>query len=124
MVEPGYIIGSDIGLSPGRRQAITWTNVGILLIWLLGTNFNEILIEIYTLSVKKMHLKVSSGNSRPFCLALNVITGVDIINTMVAIVFSNRCCSDCLVAQLAANAIIHQDLNDSFTVNNFSIECC
>ena len=25
-------IGSDNGLSPGRRQAIVWTNAGILLI--------------------------------------------------------------------------------------------
>ena len=25
------IIGSDNGLSPGRRQAIIWTNAGILL---------------------------------------------------------------------------------------------
>ena len=40
------IIGSDNGLSPGRRQAIIWTNVGILLIGPLGTNFSEILIEI------------------------------------------------------------------------------
>ena len=39
-------IGSDNGLSPGRRQAIIWINAGILLIWPLGTNFNEILIEI------------------------------------------------------------------------------
>ena len=31
------IIGSDNGLSPGRRQAITWTNAGILLIGPLGT---------------------------------------------------------------------------------------
>ena len=38
------IIGSDNGLSPGRRQAIIWTNAGILLIGPLGTNFNEILI--------------------------------------------------------------------------------
>ena len=36
------IIASDNGLSPGRRQAIIWTNVGILLIGPLGTNFNEI----------------------------------------------------------------------------------
>ena len=42
------IIGSDNGLSPGRRQAITWTNVGILLIGPLGTNFSEILIETRT----------------------------------------------------------------------------
>ena len=26
------VIGSDNGLSPGRRQAIIWTNAGILLI--------------------------------------------------------------------------------------------
>ena len=36
------IIGSDNGLSPGRRQAIIWTNAGILLIGPLGTNFSEI----------------------------------------------------------------------------------
>ena len=40
------IIASDNGLSPGRRQAIIWTSAGILLIWHLGTNFNEISIEI------------------------------------------------------------------------------
>ena len=39
-------IGSDNGLSPGRRQAIIRTNAGILLIGPLGTNFSEILIEI------------------------------------------------------------------------------
>ena len=38
------IIGSDNCLSPSRRQAIFWTSAGILLIWPLGTNFNEILI--------------------------------------------------------------------------------
>ena len=38
------IIGSDNGLSPGRRQAIIWTNAGISLIGPLGTNFSEILI--------------------------------------------------------------------------------
>ena len=67
------IIGSDNGLSPGRRQAITWTNVGILLIWPLGTNFSEMLIEIHTFSFKKIHLKMSSGKWRPFCLGLNVL---------------------------------------------------
>ena len=33
------IIGSDNGLSPGRRQTIIWTNAGILIIGSLGTNF-------------------------------------------------------------------------------------
>ena len=41
------IIGSDNGLSPGRRQAITWTNVGLLLIGPLESNVSEILIELY-----------------------------------------------------------------------------
>ena len=65
------IIGSDNGLSPGRRQAIIWSNAGILLIGPLGTNFSEILIAIEIFSVKKMHLNMSSGKLRPFCLGLN-----------------------------------------------------
>ena len=34
--------GSDNGLSPGRRQAIIWTNAGVLFIGPLGTKFSEI----------------------------------------------------------------------------------
>ena len=68
------IIGSDNGLSPSRRQAIICTNAGILLIRPLGTNFNEILIEIHIISFKKIHLKMSSGKWRTFCLGLNVLT--------------------------------------------------
>ena len=75
------IIGSDNGLSPGRRQAIIWTNSGMLLIWPLGTNFSEMLIEVHicemlikvhTFSFKKMHLKISSAKWRQFYLGLNV----------------------------------------------------
>ena len=54
-------IGSDNGLSPGRRQAIIWTNAWILLIGPLGTKFSGILSEIHTLSFKKMHFKTSSA---------------------------------------------------------------
>ena len=68
------IIGSDNGLSPGRRQVITWTNDGILLIGPLGTNFSEILSKIHTVSFKKMHLKTSSAKWRPFCISPNVLT--------------------------------------------------
>ena len=75
------IIASDNGLSPGRRQAIIWTNAWILLIGPLGTNFNEILIEIHTFSSKKMHLKISSAKWRPFCLGLNVLTLTHILIT-------------------------------------------
>ena len=67
------IIDSDNGLSAGRRQAIIWTIAGTLLIGPLGTDFSEILIEISIFSLGKMHLKMS-GNWRPFCLGLNVLT--------------------------------------------------
>ena len=70
------IIGSDNGLSPGLRQAIIWTNAGILLIRPLGTNFNEMLIEILAFSFMKMRFKVSSAKWRPFCLGLNVLRQV------------------------------------------------
>ena len=65
------IIGSDNGLSPGRRQAIIWTNAGILLIRTLGTNFNEILSEIQSFSFSKMHLKMSSAKWRLFGIGFN-----------------------------------------------------
>ena len=38
------IIGSNSGLSPGRGQAIAWTNAGLLLIGPLGKNLSEIVI--------------------------------------------------------------------------------
>ena len=75
------IIGSDNGLPPDRRQAIIWTNAGILLIGPMGTNFSEILIKNYTFSFRKIHLKMSSGKWRPFCLGLNVLTGSAVSRT-------------------------------------------
>ena len=71
-------IASDNGLSPGRRQAIIWTNAGILLIGPLETNFSEILSEIHTFSFKKMRFKMSSGKWRPFCLGLNVLNKISL----------------------------------------------
>ena len=68
------ITGSDNGLSPGRRQAIFWTNAGILLIRTLGANFSEILSAIHAFSFTKMHLKMSSAKWRQFCLGLNVLS--------------------------------------------------
>ena len=61
------MIGSDNGLSPGRRQAIIWTDAGNLLIG--PFNFSEILIEINIFSFMKVHLKMSSGNGGHFVLA-------------------------------------------------------
>ena len=51
------IIGSGNGLSPMRRQAITWTNVDILII-------------IQCFKFNKMHLKMSAKRLL-FCLGLN-----------------------------------------------------
>ena len=67
------IIGSDNGLSPGRRQAIIWTNAGILLIGPLGTNFREILIEIQTFSLKKTRFQMPSAKCCSFRFGLNVL---------------------------------------------------
>ena len=66
------IIDSDNGLSPGRRQAIIWTNAGILLIRHLGTNFSEILIEIHT-------FENVVWKWRPFCLGLNELKGIYLV---------------------------------------------
>ena len=64
------IIDSDNGLSPGRRQAIIWTNAGIWLIWTLGKNFSEILSEIHTFSFnKKCIWKCCLVNGGHFVLA-------------------------------------------------------
>ena len=57
-----FHIGADNGLAPIRRQAIIWTNAGILLTGPLGRNL-----------FKKMHLKMSSLKCWPFCLSLNVL---------------------------------------------------
>ena len=67
------IIGSDNGLSPGRRQAIIWTNAEILLIGHLGKNFSGILIEIHTFSFKENAFenvvwKTAAILSRPQCV--------------------------------------------------------
>ena len=67
------IIGPDNGFSPGRSQAIFWTNAGILLIGPWGTNFSEVLIGIHAFSFKKIHLKMSSAKWRSFYLGLNVL---------------------------------------------------
>ena len=66
------IISSDNGLSPGWRQAIIWTNAGILLIGPFEIKFSEILIKINWFSFKKMHLNISA-KWQLFCLYLNVL---------------------------------------------------
>ena len=70
------IIGSNNGLSPGRCQTIIWTNAGLLFFEPFGTYFSEIWIKIEHFSLKKIHLKMSSGKWRPFCLCRNELMHV------------------------------------------------
>ena len=70
-VSKQIIIGSDNGLSPGRRLAIIWHNAAILLIGPLATYFNEILNEINIFSFNIFE-NVSSKR-RPFCLCVSVL---------------------------------------------------
>ena len=65
------ILGSDNGLSPGRRQAILWTNAEVFLVGLSGKNFSEILIKIQTFLLKNTFENVCemvSISSRPECV--------------------------------------------------------
>ena len=63
------IIGLANGLSPGRHQAIIWTNAGILFFRTLGTNLSELLSKVHTFSFKKMYLKMLSAKCRQFVSA-------------------------------------------------------
>ena len=90
------IIGSGNGLSPGRRQAIIWTNAGILLIRSLGTNLSEILCKIHSFSFKKMLLKMSSAKGRLFSLGLNELKYMPIQGRW-------RRCHDCQVVLVAVS---------------------
>ena len=60
-------IGSDNGLTPVRRQVITWTNTALLSIGPLGTNFSEIWIKTQNVSFTKIQLKISPAKWRPYC---------------------------------------------------------
>ena len=48
------VIDSDNGLSPGRRQTITWTDADLLSMGQVGTNFSEICIKIVIFSLKNV----------------------------------------------------------------------
>ena len=85
------IVASDNGLSPGRRQAIIWTNAGILLVGSLETNFSEILMEIHTFSFNKTHLKTSSAKWRPCCLGRNVLRNMATVAVAITPAFSQQC---------------------------------
>ena len=68
------IIGSDSGLSPGGRQAIIWTNDGILSIGPWRNKFQwHFYHKFKHFHSRKMEFKISSATWHPFCLGLNVL---------------------------------------------------
>ena len=76
------IIGLDNGLSPGRCQAIIWTNARILLIEPLGTNFSEIFnknsnIFIQENAFESVACEMAAILSQPQCVNKDS-SGVDI----------------------------------------------
>ena len=76
------IIGSDNGLSPGRHQAIIWTNAGILLIGPLGTNFNRnSYIFIQENPFETVVWKMAAILSRPQCVNMATDWLTALLNT-------------------------------------------
>ena len=80
------IFGSDNGLSPGRHQAIIWTNDWIMIIVSLETNFSEInLYQNFYISFQEYALengvwKLGAILSRPQCvLKVAIYIGKNII---------------------------------------------
>ena len=63
-----FNLSSDNGLSPGRHQAIIWTNAGILLFEPRGIRLSELLIEIKTFLFTETHLKLWSAKWRLYGL--------------------------------------------------------
>ena len=119
------IIGSDNGLAPGRRQAIIWTNAGILLIWPLGTNCCEIVIEIQPFPLKRMHLKMPSAKWRPICLGHYLNQRWNIVNMTLrnklawsinrkATIFIDENASENVVCEMAAILSRAQCVRDSY----------
>ena len=95
-------INSDNGLSPARRQAIIWTNAGILLL-ILGANFSEIFSEIHRILIhenafENVVYEMAAILSRPPCVKVFLRLGVSgrdkrrtiDFNFLFVFVFQNR----------------------------------
>ena len=71
------VISPATGLSPFRRQAITWTNVDILLTEPLETKFNDISTHIWNFQLEhcpwKCRLQMSAILIRPQCVKVNLV---------------------------------------------------
>ena len=71
------LFGATTGLpnNPFQRQALIWTNHGLLIIRALATKFSKIWIKMQRFSLKKINSEIYFVKYRPFCLRLNVLYG-------------------------------------------------
>ena len=67
------IIGSDNGLSPGRRQAIISTNAGVFFYLTLRDKLQWNINGNWCIFIREMYSKMSSVKYRPSYLGLNVL---------------------------------------------------
>ena len=70
------IIDPDNGLSPGRHQAIIWTNAGIFLIRALKTKFSEFSTKFTQFHSRKCIWKCRLRNGSTF-FGFNVLSAMD-----------------------------------------------
>ena len=86
------IIGPDNGLSPGRRQAIIWTNAGILLNGPWGTKFNEILIGIHTFHSRKFIWKCLRNGAHFVSASICQAATLKLVHSLFLRCFGLICC--------------------------------
>ena len=112
-------ITSDNGLSPGRCQAITWTNAGILLIGPSGTTsvklYRNSYIFIESNAFKNVVYKMVSISSRPQCVTHVTITYVALCAGNFSRMFGNE--------YEKYHADTHCHTNSSNTVNFKQLSC-
>ena len=113
------IIGSDNGLSPGRRQAIIWTSAGILLIRPLGTtlqwNVNRNSnIFIHENAFESVVCEMVSILSRPQCVnqmtwlevAAKILGGLLLLWVLIWLfVICTQCYNMCMFFQVSTQVM-------------------
>ena len=83
-------IGSDNGLLPVWRQAIIWTNAGILPIRSQGTYFNEISIKIQNIFIQENTFENVFCQMATIFPGLNVLTGSQKLPLLLVLVKAKR----------------------------------
>ena len=57
--------GSGNDLNAWQHQAITWTNVDLSSVWSCGIYLRTIPLEMFKISITKLHLKIKYSKSQP-----------------------------------------------------------